>query len=294
MTSHRGLRASWVATLVAAALAIAAPAATGLTGIAGAEQISPTPSPALAGTRAGTEAGAFGDGLGTEENLDASDHAADAAATNVEAPSPPRPAEPTGNLLVRVPRDLAARAEPRAGAKVVGAIPSDSKYYDVAITAWVEEVSPDGRWGRVEIPYVWPRRHGWIALRGLARATSNVQVHVDLSEHRITVTKFGRPIFGMSAATGAAASPTPVGEYFVTDRIPFSGGYLGTFAFGISGIQPRLPAGWSGGNQLAIHGTNDSSSIGRSVSAGCLRVSERSLDRLRPLLQLGTPVIVVP
>lgn len=79
----------------------------------------------------------------------------------------------------------------------------------------------------------------------------------------------------------------------MTDRIHFSGGYLGTFAFGISGIQPRLPAGWSGGNQLAIHGTSDPSSIGRSVSAGCLRVSERSLDRLRPLLQLGTPVIVV-
>jgi lipoprotein-anchoring transpeptidase ErfK/SrfK len=119
-----------------------------------------------------------------------------------------------------------------------------------------------------------------------------VQVQVDLSEHRITVTKFDRVLFGMPAATGAAASPTPVGEYFVTDRIAFSGGSLGTFAFGISGIQPRLPAGWSGGNQLAIHGTNDPSSIGRSASAGCLRVSERSLDRLKPLLQLGTPVIV--
>ena len=116
---------------------------------------------------------------------------------------------------------------------------------------------------------------------------------MDLSEHRITVTKFDRVLFGMPAATGAAASPTPVGEYFVTDRIAFSGGSLGTFAFGISGIQPRLPAGWSGGNQLAIHGTNDPSSIGRSASAGCLRVSERSLDRLKPLLQLGTPVIVV-
>jgi len=116
---------------------------------------------------------------------------------------------------------------------------------------------------------------------------------VDLSQHRITVSKSGRVLFGFPAATGAAASPTPIGEYFVTDRIAFSGGYLGTFAFGISGIQPRLPAGWSGGDQLAIHGTNDPSSIGRSVSAGCLRVSERSLDRLKPLLQLGTPVIVV-
>jgi lipoprotein-anchoring transpeptidase ErfK/SrfK len=277
------LRASWVATVLAAALAVASPVATGITGIAGAGPVSPTPRPVLAAD----DADAFGDGLGTEAA------ASDTDASTVAVPSAPRPAEPSGGLVVRIPRDMAVRAEPKATAKIVGTMPSGSKYYDISIAAWVEQVSPDGRWGRVEIPYVWPRRHGWIALRGLVRHTTNVQVRVDLSQHRITVSKSGRVLFGFPAATGAAASPTPIGEYFVTDRIAFSGGYLGTFAFGISGIQPRLPAGWSGGDQLAIHGTNDPSSIGRSVSAGCLRVSERSLDRLKPHLQLGTPVIVV-
>jgi hypothetical protein len=171
----------------------------------------------------------------------------------VADPRPPRPAALGANLLVRGPRDRAARARPNAAAAVVGTVPSGSKYYDVPTTAWIEEVSPDGRWGRIEIPYVWPRRHGWIVLRGLARHTTNVQVRVDLSEHRITVEKAGRVLFGMPAATGAAGSTTPPGEYFVTDRIPFAGGSLGTFAFGISGIQPNLPTGWSGGNQLAIH-----------------------------------------
>ena len=76
-------------------------------------------------------------------------------------------------------------------------------------------------------------------------------------------------------------------------RVAFSrGSSLGSFAFGISGIQPWLPAGWSGGNQLAIHGTNNPSSIGRSASAGCVRVSETTLARLLPLLRYGTPVIV--
>jgi lipoprotein-anchoring transpeptidase ErfK/SrfK len=220
--------------------------------------------------------------------------AARAGVASAAAPSAPTPAEPASELLVRVPRPLAARVRPAASARVVGTLPSGSKYYDVAITAWVERVSPDGRWGRVEIPYVWPRRHGWIALRGLTRRHTDVAVHVDLSEHRITVTRAGRTLVVTPAATGSSASPTPPGEYFVTDRIPFSGGYLGTFAFGISGIQPKLPPGWSGGNQLAIHGTNDPSSIGRSASAGCLRVGERALDRLKPLLQLGTPVIVEP
>jgi hypothetical protein len=196
------------------------------------------------------------------------------------------------NVLVKVPRTLPALARPRADAAQVGVVPAGSKYYGIPIVAWVEEVSADGRWGRVELPYTWPRREGWIRLHGLHRGATRVRVEVDLSSHTVTVRKFGNVLFRAPGATGAPSTPTPVGEYFVTDRVSFSGGSYGTFAFGISGIQPRLPAGWSGGNQLAIHGTNNPSSIGQSVSAGCVRVSKSTLDRLIPLLVYGTPVIV--
>jgi lipoprotein-anchoring transpeptidase ErfK/SrfK len=197
------------------------------------------------------------------------------------------------NLLVRVRRTMPAFSRPWAGAPRVGVVPAGSKYYDLPIVAWVEELSPNGRWGRVELPYTWPRREGWIRVTGLARDLTRLRVEVDLSAHVVTVRRFGTVLFRAPGATGAPSSPTPVGEYFVTDRVPFSAGSaLGSFAFGISGIQPRLPAGWSGGDQLAIHGTNDPSSIGRSVSAGCVRVSESTLARLRPLLRYGTPVIV--
>jgi lipoprotein-anchoring transpeptidase ErfK/SrfK len=122
-----------------------------------------------------------------------------------------------------------------------------------------------------------------------------VEVHADLSEHRLEVLRDGRVLFRARAATGAPSSPTPPGRYFVTDRVAMpQGGAFGTFAFGLSGIQTNLPAGWTGGDQLAIHGTNDPGSIGTSASAGCLRVSERILDRLRPLLRLGTPVVIAP
>jgi lipoprotein-anchoring transpeptidase ErfK/SrfK len=199
------------------------------------------------------------------------------------------------NVLVGVPRTLPAFARPGAGAARVGVVPAGSKYYGTPIVAWVETVSADGRWGLVELPYSWPRREGWIRLRGLAREATRVRVDVDLSARVVSVRKLGKVLFRTPGAIGAPSSPTPVGEYFVTDRVPFSvGSALGSFAFGISGIQPRLPAGWSGGNQLAIHGTNNPSSIGRSVSAGCVRVSESALDRLIPLLRYGTPVIVHP
>ncbi len=171
--------------------------------------------------------------------------------------------------------------------------PRHSRFYGVPTVAWVRRVSPDGRYGLVDVPYVAARVSGWIALRGLDRSRTQVSVVADLSARRITVRRGSDVVFRTPAAVGAPASPTPVGRYFVTDRVGFpGGGSLGTFAFGISGIQPRLPAGWSGGDQLAIHGTDSPSSIGEAVSAGCLRVSERALARLRPLLRLGTPVIV--
>ena len=202
---------------------------------------------------------------------------------------------PAPALLVNVPARMTVRTRPDAAAPAIGAMPSSSKYYHVPIVAWVDRVSSNGRWGEVQIPYVWPRRNGWISLAGLHRATTGVSVSVDLSRHQVIVTRFGKRLFATPAATGASWSPTPPGRYFVTDRVPFpAGGSYGTFAFGISGIQPHLPVGWTGGNQLAIHGTNDPSSIGRSVSAGCVRVGQAALSRLVSLLRLGTPVVIHP
>jgi hypothetical protein len=217
----------------------------------------------------------------------------------VAAPTPAAtaPAIPAGpQLLVDVPgAGIVAHRSPWSSSPKAGIVAATSKYYHVPITLWVEDTSANGDWGKVQLPYVYPRTFGWIRLDGLKHETTGVVVSVDLSEHTVRVYQRGQLRYRVMAATGASWSPTPAGDYVVTDRVPFgSGSALGSFAFGISGIQPRLPAGWSGGNQLAIHGTNDPSSIGRSVSAGCVRVSEWSLAHFKPLLRLGTPVLIRP
>lgn len=208
------------------------------------------------------------------------------------APAPRHTGWDRATVLVHVPsRGLAAHARPSRRSSVIGTVSAVSKYYRVPIVLWV--ASTKHGWGRVELPYVWPRRTGWIRLAGLARERTFIHVDVDLSEHRVRVYKHDDLRYTAAGATGSSSSPTPPGHYVVTDRVPFaSGGDLGTFAFGISGIQPHLPAGWSGGNQLAIHGTNAPASIGTNSSAGCIRVSEATLAFLKPLLRLGTPVVI--
>lgn len=267
------MRTSWLATALAGMLAVVGPFAAAAGEHAAAAAIPAhriAPVDTTAASRPSTSA-------------------ADLAAPRGQEAAAPR--EPF--LLVHVRPGLVAHAFPSAGARVLGEVAAFSKYYRAPIVLWVEETRANGRWGRVELPYVFPRRDGWIRLAGLRTETTWVRVDVDLSSHTVRVFKRDELLYRVAGATGAPSSPTPPGEYVVTDRVPFAaGGSLGSFAFGISGIQPRLPAGWTGGNQLAIHGTNSPSSIGRSVSAGCLRVAEWSLERFKPLLTLGTPVVI--
>ena len=58
------------------------------------------------------------------------------------------------------------------------------------------------------------------------------------------------------------------------------------------GQQPHPPPGWTGGNRLAIHGTNAPSTIGTPASAGCLRAADRDLAVLMRRVPLGTPVVI--
>ena len=142
---------------------------------------------------------------------------------------------------------MAIRRWPGAG-KVIGWMPARSRYYRQRIEAWVVRTAHGGRYGRVPVPYAAAHRFGWIDLRGLRRKFTDVVVNARLSMHRLVVKRDGHVVVRVVAATGAPSTPTPTGEYFVTDRVAFTAGSeYGTFAFGISGIQPHLPAGWTGG-----------------------------------------------
>jgi lipoprotein-anchoring transpeptidase ErfK/SrfK len=278
--AKRAIRTSWLSMTLASVLGVTMPVAASMAGTALASPIALTTTAAV-----------------SVRVL----HPVTGVGVPARAPREARHRTPTthtgwdrASVLVHVPSGgIVARRNPWPGSPKLGSVAATSKYYHVPVVIRVEKQNPAGTWGRVELPYVWPRVDGWIPLGGLQREQTFLHVDVDLSEHRVRVYKHDDLLYSVPGATGSSSSPTPPGAYVVTDRVPFpAGSALGSFAFGISGIQPHLPAGWSGGNQLAIHGTNDPSSIGTSASAGCVRVSEWALDRFRPLLRLGTPVII--
>ena len=159
---------------------------------------------------------------------------------------------------------------------------------------WLLIVRHHGHTGWALVPGD-PRSHlARVDLRRLQLRWTRVRVEVDVSTLTMSVKDGQRTLGTFPVAAGQPSSPTPRGRFSVTDRVTFqSGGPYGDFALGLSAHQTSgLPDGWTGGDQVAIHGTDNPSSIGAYASLGCVRVGTAALQLLRKTVPLGAPVIV--
>jgi lipoprotein-anchoring transpeptidase ErfK/SrfK len=121
-----------------------------------------------------------------------------------------------------------------------------------------------------------------------------VSLRADLSARRVDLVVGRRVVKRMRVAIGRPGSSTPTGRFAVTDKISGNryGPYYGCCILALSGHQPNTPAGWRGGNRLAVHGTNAPGTIGAAASAGCLRGSDRDLRTLMRRVPVGTPIFI--
>jgi lipoprotein-anchoring transpeptidase ErfK/SrfK len=156
-------------------------------------------------------------------------------------------------------------------------------------------VRRSGRWVAVRTASVPNGRVGWIdtARTPLGFARTQLSVEVDLSRRLLVLRRGDTVLHRAVVAIGRAGSTTPTGRFAVTDKLAGSryGSSYGCCILALSGTQPNLPAGWTGGNRLAIHG-GPARTIGTDVSAGCLHASPDDLRYLMRLVPLGTPVTI--
>jgi lipoprotein-anchoring transpeptidase ErfK/SrfK len=212
-----------------------------------------------------------------------------AAAPVVEQPQPARRARPAHRLAV-VRGEVAVSERPGGpAAGTVGATTEFGSPRVLSVAArrgdWlgvVTEGRPNGRLG-------WVRRDSSVALR-----RTRWSLHADLSKRMLILRRGERAVQRVSVAIGRAGSETPTGRFAVTDKLDGSrfGPYYGCCILALSGIQPKTPPGWTGGNRLAIHGTDSPSTIGAAASAGCLRAADPDLRLLMRKVPLGTPVFI--
>lgn len=211
--------------------------------------------------------------------------------------------------LLVPPAGEAGQSTPRGTALVVGwkakvPIRRAPGSRTLAVASWktpfgsvrrLQVVGRRGNWFAVESDVLGNGVVGWVPRTAAVRLrTVRYAVEADLSKRLLTLREDGRVVFRRRVSIGAPGSPTPTGRFHVTDQISGRRWRLGCCIVVLSGNQPRLPSGWSGGDRLAIHGRPSAhETFGAPTSAGCLHATEQTLHALAQL-PLGTPVVIHP
>ena len=151
------------------------------------------------------------------------------------------------------------------------------------------------QWYRVQLPIRPNGSTGWVRASSIELRPVDLRIEVDLSQRHLKLFRSGRRVLEATVAVGSPATPTPIGRYYVNQRLvpTDTSGPYGPGAIGISAFSPVL-TGWAQGGPVAIHGTNEPWSIGRAVSNGCIRLPNDTLARLFKIVPPGTQVIIHP
>lgn len=130
-------------------------------------------------------------------------------------------------------------------------------------------------------------------------ANAEFNILVDLSTYKLYLRSGDAVVKKYNVSIGKAETPTPPGDFKVTDKLIDPVWYSTT----PSGAKLPIPAGdprnelgtrWIGFKPAyGVHGTIEPESIGEAVSNGCVRMRNADVEELYDLVASGTPVRIV-
>ena len=197
-------------------------------------------------------------------------------------------AEQQGPLGAKLERRVGLRDEPDG--KIVATLDTKTRWGSPRVLAVVEQRTG---WLGV-LTEQEPGKVAWIPGDAAELLLEPWALKIDLSARRVTVSHEGEVVRRFTVGIGAPGSPTPTGRFGVTDTLRLTGGSpYGCCAIALTARQKSIPQGWTGGDRVAIHGTDNPASIGKAVSHGCLRSAEDDLRWLLARIPLGSHVEIV-
>jgi lipoprotein-anchoring transpeptidase ErfK/SrfK len=147
-------------------------------------------------------------------------------------------------------------------------------------------------WVQVQLPTRPNGGVGWVHASDVSLRGLHYALDVEQSTHQLTLLRDSQPLRSFPAATGTGRTPTPNGEFYLKELLqPTNTGY-GPYAYGLSGHSTVLNSFDGGDGEIGLHGTSDTTSIGRSTSHGCIRLRNTDITFLAHLLPLGTPITI--
>lgn len=135
---------------------------------------------------------------------------------------------------------------------------------------------------------------GWVPAGALGEAhVTSEYLRVDRETFRVTLYRHDRSIWSAPVGVGRSSLPTPVGHFYVTEKLTVIGAPVyGPYALGTSAYAPTLSE-WPGGGVVGIHGTDEPQLIPGRPSHGCIRLRNADITRLWQIIQVGTPIEIV-
>lgn len=129
---------------------------------------------------------------------------------------------------------------------------------------------------------------------------AEARLELSISQRQVSLFRGDTLIDSYPVAVGAAETPTPVGQFTVSQMVieplwqsPWTG------VLHEPGPDSALGLRWIGftttsAGSFGFHGTPTVSSIGHAVSNGCVRMYNEDIVALFEQVQMGTPVVVTP
>ena len=188
---------------------------------------------------------------------------------------------------VRLERRTALRAAPGGRA-----LAHAGRWTEFGSPRFLAVTGRRGAWLRVVVPERPNGAHAWVPADRARTGGTDLSLHIDRSAHRLTVRRGREVVRRITVGTGLPGHPTPLGRYAITDKLLMDDPDYGCCALALTGHQTALPAGWTGLDRLAIHGTDRPGTIGTEGSYGCLHARDADLRKLMRTIPLGAPVFI--
>ncbi len=117
----------------------------------------------------------------------------------------------------------------------------------------------------------------------LEKPDGQISIVIHADKKILTVYSDHQVFVEFPVAVGKYKTPTPIGEWRVVHKSTNWGGGFGSRWLGLN-----VPWGIYG-----IHGTNKPYSIGSNASHGCIRMHNKNVEKLYPIIPMGTPVSII-
>jgi hypothetical protein len=132
---------------------------------------------------------------------------------------------------------------------------------------------------------------GWIPADAVTRSKTGYHIDVYLTAHRIVVSDGARVVDDEPIGAGRANTPTPGGEYYITELLqqPVAQRSLWALRLWALWVFNVLHAFNGGAGMVGIHGTDDPAGLGHDVSPSMTRAND-SPAAARPGVAQAEPV----